>query len=54
MNLQMMNILYLRLKVMDMVVSGLLAYGEYTVNETYTPSAEIQTVGEFYVNIDKK
>ncbi|MCI8999701.1 MAG: hypothetical protein HFJ26_01890 [Clostridia bacterium] len=34
-------------------ISGLLAYGEYTINETYTPSAEIQTVGEFYVNIDQ-
>lgn len=33
--------------------SGLLAYGEYTVNETYTPSPEINTVAEFYVNIDK-
>lgn len=34
-------------------VSGLLAYGEYTVNETYTPSSQIETVKEFYVNIDK-
>ena len=34
-------------------VSGLLAYGEYTVNETYTPSPEITTVEEFYVNIDR-
>ena len=34
-------------------VSGLLAYGEYTVNETYTPSPEINTVETFYVNIDK-
>ena len=34
-------------------VSGLLAYGEYTVNETYTPSAEIETVEQFYVNIDR-
>lgn len=33
--------------------SGLLAYGEYTVNETYTPSAEIETVEQFYVTIDK-
>lgn len=33
--------------------SGLLAYGEYTVNETYTPSAEIETVEQFYVAIDK-
>lgn len=34
-------------------VSGLLAYGEYTVNETYTPSSQIEKVKEFYVNIDK-
>ena len=34
-------------------VSGLLAYGEYTVNETYTPSPEINRVAEFYVRIDK-
>lgn len=34
-------------------VSGLLAYGNYTVNETYTPSPEIETVEEFYVTIDK-
>ena len=34
-------------------VSSLLAYGEYTVNETYTPSPEIETVEEFYVTIDK-
>lgn len=34
-------------------VSGLLAYGEYTVNETYTPSAEIETVEQFYVTIDR-
>lgn len=34
-------------------VSGLLAYGEYTVNETYTPSDEIEAVEEFYVTIDK-
>ncbi len=33
--------------------SGLLAYGEYTVNETYTPSPEINKVEEFYVRIDK-
>lgn len=33
--------------------SGLLAYGEYTVNETYIPSAEIETVEQFYVTIDK-
>ena len=34
-------------------VSGLLAFGEYTVNETYTPSAEIETVEQFYVTIDR-
>ncbi len=34
-------------------ISGLLAYGEYTVNETYTPSPEIETVEQFYVTIDK-
>lgn len=34
-------------------VSSLLAYGEYTVNETYTPSPEILTVEQFYVTIDK-
>ena len=34
-------------------ISSLLAYGEYTVNETYTPSPEIETVEEFYVTIDK-
>ena len=34
-------------------ISGLLAYGEYTVNETYTPSPEIETVEEFYVTIDE-
>ncbi len=34
-------------------VSELLAYGEYTVNETYTPSPEINKVAEFYVRIDK-
>lgn len=33
--------------------SGLLAYGEYTVCETYTPSPEIETVEPFYVFIDK-
>ncbi len=33
--------------------SSLLAYGEYTVNETYTPSPEITTVEQFYVTIDK-
>lgn len=34
-------------------ISGLLAYGEYTVNETYTPSSDIETVEQFYVTIDK-
>jgi hypothetical protein len=34
-------------------VSGLLAYGEYTVNETYTPSDEIETVEPFYIKIDR-
>lgn len=34
-------------------ISGLLAYGEYTINETYTPSPEIETVEEFYVTIDR-
>ena len=34
-------------------VSKLLAYGEYMVKETYTPSDEIETVEPFYVNIDK-
>ena len=34
-------------------VSGLLAFGEYTVNETYTPSAEIETIEQFYVTIDR-
>lgn len=33
--------------------SGLLAYGEYTVCETYTPSPEIETVEPFYVFIDR-
>lgn len=33
--------------------SSLLAYGEYTVNETYTPSSKIETVEQFYVTIDK-
>lgn len=33
--------------------SGLLAYGEYMVVETYTPSSQINTVEPFYVNIDK-
>lgn len=34
-------------------VSKLLAYGEYMVKETYTPSDKIETVEPFYVNIDK-
>lgn len=34
-------------------ISNLLAYGEYTVNETVTPSPELNTVEEFYVTIDK-
>lgn len=34
-------------------ISGLLAYGHYTVNETYCPSDRINPVEEFYVNIDK-
>ncbi len=34
-------------------VSGLLAYGEYTVHETYTPSDEIETVEPFYIKIDR-
>ena len=34
-------------------ISGLLAYGEYTVNETHTPSPEIEAVEEFYITIDK-
>ena len=34
-------------------VSGLLAYGEYTVYETYTPSDEIETVEPFYIKIDR-
>lgn len=32
---------------------GFQHIGEYTVNETYTPSAEINAVAEFYVNIDR-
>ena len=34
-------------------ISGRLAYGEYTVRETYTPSPEINTVEDFYVTIDR-
>lgn len=33
--------------------SGLLAYGDYTVNETYCPSDKVNPVQEFYVKIDK-
>lgn len=51
--MQMMNILYLLQEVTDIGISSLLAYGEYTVNETYTPSPEINTVAEFYVTIDR-
>lgn len=34
-------------------VSGLLAYGEYTCYETYTPSDRINTVEPFYITIDR-
>ena len=34
-------------------VSNLLAYGEYMVKETFTPSDEIETVIPFYINIDR-
>ncbi len=34
-------------------ISNLLAYGEYTVNETIVPSPEMNKVEEFYVKIDK-
>ena len=34
-------------------VSGLFAYGEYTVYETYTPSDEIETIEPFYIKIDR-
>lgn len=34
-------------------VSGLLAYGKYTVNETYCPSDKVNPVKEFNVTIDK-
>lgn len=34
-------------------ISGLLAYGKYTVNETYCPSDKVNPVKEFYVTIDK-
>ena len=35
-------------------ISGKLAYGEYTVRETYTPSPEVNTVEDFYVTIDRE
>ncbi len=34
-------------------VSGLLAYGNYTIRETYTPSDKIETVEDFFVTIDR-
>ena len=34
-------------------ISGLLAYGKYTVNETYCPSDRINPVQEFYIDINK-
>lgn len=34
-------------------ISGLLAYGDYTVNETYCPSDRMNPVKEFHVKIDK-
>ena len=34
-------------------ISGFMAYGNYTVRETYTPSAGIETVEDFYVTIDR-
>lgn len=34
-------------------ISGLLAYGKYTVNETYCPSDKVNPVKEFNVTIDK-
>ena len=33
--------------------SGLLAFGEYTVEETNTPSDDIETVEPFYININQ-
>lgn len=33
--------------------SNLLAYGMYQVRETYTPSDRIETVEDFYMNIDR-
>ena len=34
-------------------LSGLLAFGEYEVRETITPSDKIETVEPFYININK-
>ena len=34
-------------------ISGLLAYGKYTVNETYCPSDRINPVQEFYMDINE-
>ena len=34
-------------------ISGLLAYGKYTVNETFCPSDKVNPVKEFFVTIDK-
>ena len=34
-------------------ISGLLAYGKYTVNETYCPSDKINPVQEFYIDINE-
>ena len=34
-------------------ISGLLAYGKYTVNETYCPSDRINPVREFYIDINE-
>ena len=34
-------------------ISGLLAYGKYTVNETYCPSDRINPVQEFYIDINE-
>ena len=34
-------------------VSNFLAYGQYQVRETYTPSDRIEPVEDFYINIDK-
>ena len=34
-------------------VSGRLAFGNYTVNETFVPNSKIEKVEEFYVTIDR-